>query len=167
MQSNCLEMDNFPNPPKPILGGEMMDTTEPQLHSSSSVTDTINSVSYPTSGGIAGVGAAASSSSLQNSNSNKSMPSNPSPSLTTNSIFNSAPLGASNIPVAARIGVGSDGGVKVQMPSSLGAFQPTGGASSSPTPSISYTSTEGQMDATGFALSDLLLQLEDYPPTVA
>ncbi|ODN06117.1 Transcription initiation factor TFIID subunit 10 [Orchesella cincta] len=79
-------------------------------------------------------------------------------------------------PIAARIGMGNDGEVKVDMPpaptptfqfqrtpSPLGAG--ASGASSSSFNSYSNSSQDSS-DSTGFALSDLLMQLEDYSPTI-
>jgi len=80
-------------------------------------------------------------------------------------------------PIAARIGMGNDGEMKVEMPpaptpsfqyqgtptaSPLGA---TGGSSFSFT-NCSQDSFESTTSSSGFTLSDLLMQLEDYTPTI-
>jgi len=86
------------------------------------------------------------------------------PSATPPYAFNTVGGAGSNTSggrVAARIGVGSDGGVKVEVPPATG-FQYQAGASSASYP----YSPESQSDTSGFALSDLLMQVEDYMPTV-
>lgn len=84
-----------------------------------------------------------------------------------------------NSPIAARIGIGNDGDVmRVEMPSTPFQYQasPSGAGQSNmggpsysfaPQESSSSNSSNVSMESAGFALSDLLMQLEDFTPTVS
>jgi len=129
-------MDSFNPSLGKIGGGDLMDTTE-------SI-----SVSSPASVLFPGTGSVPAASTP--------------PAATPPFAFNSHVGGvgataSSSGRVTPR--VGSDGGVKVEVPPS--AFQYPAGASSG----YPY-SPDSQSDTSGFSLSDLLMQLEDYAPTI-